>query len=364
MSDTPSSAPSQDTTVLVDLKRLLPVWVLAFAGAVGALMILRHSGARYLLTAVERGGDPCQVAAIREQAGLRIHRQLLRDVARAQQDRATPQDPAAPSALGILKGDPRLDEARGPLAEAVAGCPNSHYLYRDLSQLAYWQGDEAAAHELMGRYFRASNLPADAAVEFRLALDAEPDRASARIELAKLRLDQSDTTDALALLSPLLDRLEELPGGTLAAARLAEARGDRDSAWELAKEAVRLVPADREAFAFAQRLADGRTRWVESGDFFAEVAALPGALAGPTHHLAGIFYRNGEAWPQALGQFSRAAELLPRNHLVQFDHATELWRSGDFAGAKAAYQRAAEADLEGTVALRLQSPIDPTAPGP
>lgn len=349
-------------SLAADLRRMAPVWAIVFAGVAGTLLILRHTGRKYIERGLYEGGDACTVAGIRASAGGMLFAKLKHD-AESKRRAATGADPAAAreDALGLMKGDPRLREAREHLAAAARLCPGYESLYLDLSEIALWEGERGLAHLLLGRYHLARGERAEARDEFTLAIEGLPDNPEPRIALASVLLDDGETSSARERVTQTGDLVAKSPEGLSVLARLASIDRRDEEALDLVVKGLRIEPSNARLVdqlrVLAQQLGDP----ARAGGIYAEVARLPGSHRAGMHHLAGIYFTQAGRHAEAEGELREAASLAPNNVGVLFDHAVSLWRIGRYDAARDVYNRARAVDLEQAVLLRRDSPVDPLA---
>jgi tetratricopeptide (TPR) repeat protein len=235
-------------------------------------------------------------------------------------------------------------------------------LSQSAAALAQWQRAEvadpqnpalekrlAAAYETQGNYVAARKaltqaaelVPADARAQHRLALllaASQPELSLGHFERAMV-LDPSLEPS----LRPLLEALNKAVGEATPAARLTEAGRALSAAGELVlseqalQAALTLEPRSPGALALL-----GQVRESLGEDGLAEMqTALEMAPRDPQMQiLMGLFWlRRGEE-KLGLPHFAKAAALDPQSPLTQAAHADALARTGDLAGAYAAYERA------------------------
>jgi Tfp pilus assembly protein PilF len=152
--------------------------------------------------------------------------------------------------VALRKGDP--EQALGFYRRAVAAEPADPRLRRRLAGLKLQVTERRVA---AARAAREQGRPADAVAEFQAALDAAPEVAEVRVELAELLVAQADVAGAVAV-------LEADPGGDRAVLlRLGELlAGEREFERAIAAYRVLLArdPGDAEALARATELRQAR----------------------------------------------------------------------------------------------------------
>lgn len=346
-----------------DIRRMLPVWIIVLASAVATLLVLRHTGKKFLREGLLRGGDACAVGEMHARAGERIFRGLQED-AEARRKDALAKDPKAVSRAltGILAGDPRVREARAHFEESVRLCPTLAYLHRDLSALAEWDGDRARAHLHLGLASRAEGDRDQARAEFALAVAADPELADAQLALAESMLDDGDTDEARDLLAALPQDARETSRGAVVAGRIAITDLQYDAAATLLAEALRRDPTNADLNRQLGVALDNLRDWPRAGALYAEIARLPNAAGAQPYHRAGIYFLRAAKHAEAEREFAQAVRIAPRNVAIQFDYALSLWHQKKFAAARDAYRAAQEVDIEATIRLKDSTGIDPSIP--
>jgi tetratricopeptide (TPR) repeat protein len=260
----------------------------------------------------------------------------------------------------------RLAEAEKDLADALRRNPHdaaaleqSAQVY--LRQLKYAEAEKAASQALQfiqssasGHYLRAQALrglgrPFDEQQELKLALRENPALLSARVDLSRNLRSAKSAADALAVLDeapsaqrqdPLL--LEERVWVLMAQGRFADARADVEHALSQSRRVPVLVQAGLVALQ-EKRGAAGRAFLEEAlraePESMEALNAIAISLASEGNQAAGV------------GRVRKQAALLPKSAPVQVMLGDWLERSGDRAGAQAAYAAALAVDPNLTTAI-------------
>jgi tetratricopeptide (TPR) repeat protein len=346
-----------------DIRRMLPVWIIVLASAVATLLVLRHTGTKFLREGLLRGGDACTVGEMHARAGERIFRRLLEEAEARRRD-ALAKDPAAISRAmtGILKGDPRVRQARAHFEQGVRLCPTLAYLHRDLATLAEWDGDRARAHLHLGLASRAESDRDQARAEFTLAAAADPSLTEAQLALAESMLDDGDTDEARDLLASLPPAARETSRGAVVAGRIAITDRQYDAAATLLAEALRRDPTNADLNRQLGVALDNLRDWPRAGALYSEIARLPNAAGAQPYHRAGIYFLRAGKYAEAERELAQAARIAPRNVAIQYDYALSLWHQKKYAAARDAYRAAQEVDFEAVIRLKDRTGIDPSVP--
>lgn len=333
----PARTNLESKTLWGDVRRMAPVWAIVGAAAVAALVSIRLSGAEYLRAGVVELADKCRVAEIQLEAGRRTWRTLLEVV------KESPNRARAESSMGELKGDARLAKARGQLQEAVELCPRIRGAHRLMADLAWWEGNAAETHYLLGAEHRAEGEWSMALAEFEtaIAIDAKHDRAPlAAAEMAS-KLGQWEAVEkALASLDPAS---RERPAALRVRAALAERRGAPEEAISDLFAAADLEPGNVDTIRALFRLYYDRDDRLTAADRILKNVLSAQSPEAESYHQAALLYMRGEVWQKGLDAIEMAIALAPNNVDLQFDKAIMLSHLG----------RVAEARRVGEIALSI-----------
>ena len=198
-------------------------------------------------------------------------------------------------------------DAHNPDVLYFLGVASSELATSELGRLHKLAPDGPRAHQLLGRSFRLQQRLAEAAAEYELALAADPTLLEALLELAEIRREESNCTEAAALYRRAEDVKATYDGSYGLGVCLA-AQGDHRGAIERFRTALRRDPESAVAwFGLGSSLLQLR-------DDAGAVSALTRAVAlqprmRQAHYLLGRAYAAmGEA-ERSRQAFARAEEL-------------------------------------------------------
>lgn len=124
-------------------------------------------------------------------------------------------------------------------------------------------------------------------------------------------------------------------------------------ALDAADRAIKLDPSNGEAYAYKAALLD-------KNDLVGQEALLKQALAarplacGCEHHIYGEYLRETGRLKDSIAQFRRGVAVLPLNPFTQDSLGNVLLYTGDFEGAKQAFDAAADLDSDATLRDKIR----------
>ena len=326
-------------SLLTDIVRMLPVWLIVFVTVAGALFVIRANGARYISAGIYSQRDTCQVAEIRYEAGRRLWREMIEEIgSREAADRGR-------SSLGQLKGDPRIVSARTELLAALEACPRIRGPHGILSDLAWFEGNTGAMHYHMGMEHVAAREWDEALAEFRSAAEIDPEKMEyvlAQAEMAARREQWNEAEQAIARLngSPLMESAGALRVRAVLALR-DEQPDESLAAW---RDALEKEKGHADTVRALYQAYWPREDKVQGARFIEQQLDDAQAPEAESYHLASLLYMEKEEYASAVKAIDKAIAIAPNNIFLLFDKAIMLHRLGDDAGARDAGHRAMNMD--------------------
>jgi tetratricopeptide (TPR) repeat protein len=244
---------------------------------------------------------------------------------------AAPEEAAANALLGqaaLERGDFR--EAADQLEKALRGAPGANRLHYPLSRAWRGLGDEAKAAEHLGKVGTVGVRPFDPILE---EVESLRTGERARLENGKRAYNAGRVAEAAEEFRRALEvRPESVEARINLAAALAR-QGDRDGAIARLREAVELAPANATArFNLGLLLAAGGSSPEAIDHLAAAVAARP-QDAEARRELARLL-RDAGRYEEALKEYGQAVEKAPSDEGARLGRAETLVRTGRYREAR------------------------------
>lgn len=238
-----------------------------------------------------------------------------------------------------LLAEHRLDDAERAFRNALAGGAEEVASHAGLAEVARRRGDLPAAIEILTAVSRRH--PSTTRLAVQLADDL---RALGRHQ------------EAEAQIGALLERGVDSEQLRLVAGRLAEARGDVDSAIEDYQRATGLRPERAPAFLRLGCLLLAKGRLAEAEPALRRAIALVPHEGKAYAALAELMRRRGDR-AEAVNLLGKAVECLPQNTKLRLRLVGELFKSGDHSQARECLRHLPEQARRGEAALLLEARI-------
>lgn len=321
------AAALQPETVRTALRRMLPVWLVVFATAAGAIFLIRESGRRFLEAGYYSQADTCNVGEIKYLAAMKIFRALSADAAARGKD-VDATNFAKASTLGAFRGDARIAEARALLKEAILRCPPIRGADEALAAIEWWDGNEALSHRHLGEEHRRLGETSMARTEFETALGLEPENTEYLLALAEELTREQRVADAAALLRTAPPQAADSPPALRILAKEAGEAGRLDEAIDFVKRALEAEPGHGDAINDLVRFGNVSGKTLETCQWAAgnlRTARAPEARSW--HSLGQNFMRIG-SHDLALDALDQAFAIAPNSVGVMMDRALVLHELG------------------------------------
>ena len=329
-------------TLREDILRMAPVWCVVSATALFALLGMRHFAEGHLRQAIVSTPDACAYAEVHLTRGRQLMAQLREQGGTRILETLRPEE----ASLGILKDSPIVTEARQSFVTARNLCPSNVEVLSYLATIEWYAGDRATCYHYLAEYLVSQNRLEEAEVNFRIALDAEPDHAAALTGLAQALRRQGRTAEALDLLLPRADSLQETVDGRLALGLVFAARGESLRAWDLLGSVLDAFPGDSELMRVYTQVARTLGRQAEGAETLMAVDQAGRRLSPILFHHAAILYSDLADLPNEERALARALDLNPTNVALWVSYAIVLHRQNKGAAAQDAIRRASDIDRQ------------------
>jgi tetratricopeptide (TPR) repeat protein len=341
--------------LLADLRRMAPVWGIVAGTAVLATLGMRAAAEHHLRAALAASPNACAYAAVHVARGINLVDQMREQGGAVILESLKPGDPS----LGVLRDRPVVAEARAAFRKAIALCPDLVEAHTQLALAEWYGGDLAACYLALARALVLQQRPAEAIINYRLALETAPDSIDALAGLSMALRRAGNRREALDLLLPRLEAVEAVPSGRAALGLALAANGEHRRALDPLRAALADSPADSDLIrALADSaIAVGEER--SAADFLLQLAGPEGRLTAVGYHHAAILYgRLGDLQAEA-NALRNAVRLAPNNVGLRTSLAICLHRLGNTAAARDEIRRAMEIDIRYVLERIRESGVDP-----
>jgi tetratricopeptide (TPR) repeat protein len=214
-----------------------------------------------------------------------------------------------------------------------------------LAATAACSSPTADDHLARADQFRANGQAAEAVIEYRTALQIDPQRGDIRVKLAEVYLEQRNPAGALREYVRAADLLTGDVETQLKAGSLLLLAGAYDDAKARAEKALELQPSSGDAMLLMANAMAGLRDLDGALSQFQEAAALNPSQAGAHLGIGAVQLAKGDA-AAAEASFNHAVEVAPASLEARLARANFLWAS----------RRLPEAEQE----LRAALGIDPS----
>ncbi len=307
------------STLACDIKRMLPVWLIVFATAAGALIVIRYNGVRYLERGLYAQADTCAVADIYFESGMAVWRDLAAQVAK------NPTRGELHGALGELEGTPKLDEARQKFLQAIEICPRQQGPNNALASIEYWDGNEALSHYYLAQEHLLIQEYDMARIELETAWDLDSENSDIVLALANVCTRQKRWDDVEQYLESSGADARDSAEGLLIRGTLAFERKQFEESLELLRQSLELEPGRREAIDHLINIYAYRRDAKEGADWMMENLKSAKAPYAGSYHRLEILYTDLKEFESALDAIERALALSPNNVRLLLEKAYCLY---------------------------------------
>lgn len=349
------SEKSAPASLLSDLRRMAPVWLIVCTTAVVAVFAMRSIGERHLREAVEASSNACEYSRIYMARGMVLMERIRGGAAPVILESIRPGDPT----LGILSGNEDLAEARNAFSRVRELCPIEAEASMQLAVLEWYDGRETESYLHLGDFLLATNRNDEAIITYQVTLDQDPRSMEAMAGLAVALVDAGRVEEAREVADANSATLMESPRGLFALGSVEAAAGNHAVARDHLKTMLLANPSHVRAIRLLFRLSN-HTEWAgETADFLAnlEESGLRTHVEG--FHLAALLYNEVGNYEGAERALRRALVLSPHQIVLHFDHAVSLHRLGRRNAARDALRRALEIDSAWVMRMIEESGVDP-----
>ncbi len=244
---------------------------------------------------------------------------------------ATPEDAAVNALLGqaaLERGDFR--EAADRLEKALRGAPGANRLHYPLSRAYRGLGEEGKAAEHLGKVGTVGVRPADPILE---QLESLRTGERARLESGKRAYNAGRLAEAAEEFRRALEARPESVEARINLAATLAGQGDREGAIARLREAVELAPANATArFNLGLLLAAGGSSREAIDHLAAAVAARP--QDAEAHRELARLLRDAGRYEEALKEYAKAVEIAPSDEAARLGRAETLVRTGRYQEAR------------------------------
>ena len=343
----------RNKSIAADLRRMGPVLGIVLGTAVVSLVSIRSLGVQHLRAATASHPDACRIADMHQNVAASLMPEIRTDS--LDKSKAAP----SPDALGRLKDDPRVDKVIGELTRAIDLCPTRELLHEMAASAHWYDGSASLTYYHLGRRALLLKQPAEAAIQFRLAMEADSKADLPLYYLALSLREAGDSAGARKLVEENLARFEAQVDGQLVAGRVLAVDGDPGKAAQLLQNGLLARPSDEEAIRELSTLALRTNRLKETADFLVsldsqERRTIPGALSN-----AASLYRREQNLVGEEDALRRALRLFPNSAVLNFELAVVLHKTGRKSEARDLTRRAMEHSRSVTLKLIQERGIDP-----
>lgn len=257
-------------------------------------------------------------------------------------------------------GQQRIEDARATFGQVLETDPDNREARRGMVQVELEAGNAGAAKAEVERLVAAGDAGADVWVikgelelheeridaareAFARAVELEPQNPAARIGLARslVRLEQLDA--AANELDALGSAANEDPRVNFVRFRIAEARGDRNTALQHLRTVLQAAPMHRESLIGAAKLHFANGEYVRAGDYVARILELEPGNAAARRMLGAIQLASGRLEDVAgLGDIDKPAPDEIQNPSLLALLGTAYLKHGRAEDSRESLTRAAE----------------------
>ena len=351
---------SQETPSLMhDLRRMVPVWILVIGTALVIVLMVRVAGTWHLKRTAYGEENSCEFA---ELYVVRALQKLddVRDLAAAARMETIQANPESLNrdTLGLLSDDPLFQGVKADLNRALEICPTRSQAHSTLALVDWYLGNATAAYTHLGNYHLLEDRRELALVAFRVATEESPSDLEALRGLALALLEMGRKQDALEVVEGHELTLSQSAQGKIALGRVYSATPQKSKAIEYLKGGLSELPADRQAILTLVNNYRQQGNIREGADFLMTLGKDKRTIA-ESYHNAAILYRQLEDYESQAQALKKALELAPRNADLHFQLAVALYRLGRYSEARDRVQVASEHNLESVLRGIDRSGIDP-----
>jgi tetratricopeptide (TPR) repeat protein len=238
-------------------------------------------------------------------------------------------------------------------AHLLGRSEQANALFRDAAALI---GDDPALQVAWGELFLDKQNQAEAVRSFRAALMGDRRNPAPFVGVARALLDENSQASRELIARALALNESYVPAYVL----LAELELDedhRDAARQALDQALAVNPSSLEALALAAGMAFVEDRTADFDDTIRRVLAI-NPRDGEAYRVAGAIAARHYRFDAAVDLVRKAIALDPDNTRAYADLGTDLLRTGDEAGARAALDRAFREDPYDVVSYNLLGLLD------
>ncbi|MEQ8820453.1 MAG: tetratricopeptide repeat protein [Sumerlaeia bacterium] len=356
------SSPAQrrdpNASILVEFKRMAPVWGIVLGAAVIALVSIRFTGAHFLREGIFESDETCRIAEIYQEAGKRHWNSMRQDVATNLEGKAASGE-RNPKSAGLMAGDERVAAARQELQKAIEYCPTLASAYVYLADIAWWAGDQAQSHFEQARAHEVYHELPMAMAEYQAALETEPSLEKARLALADVATRLNRWDEARATLDGATAEQQDSAPALRARAAIALHEGERQRAKDLYRESLAKEPTNRVALMAMLALSKEMEEGSEGAQYVYELLERERVGDASLFHAVALVFIQNQQWKPALSALDRAVGIAPNSVELHFDRAVALYRLGEKDKARVAAERAMDLNFEKYQQLVVGYDIDP-----
>ncbi len=355
------------TSLVDDLKKLIPVWLIVFGSATGLILTLEWSGKRYLEESLFGSRENCAVAGIYESRAIANLRRLEVKVLESRialtgergQFGFLTED--ARNVLNTLEGNQQAQKIIEDLERAIELCPQRRQGFLELGFAYLYVGKLPEAMYSYGQFLISKGEIDTAIVAFQRGLEEDAGNPRLLEGLLSALYRNRQYQRALQLYDSNQETIAATNPGKVAAGRLLNWAGRHSEAETYLaqaltsnihlEEGIRAYEDAMLAQNKRRQLADNLVTWNE--DRNRNAFSL---------HLAAIHYRHLEDFIAEESAIQKALTVFPNSAAIHFDHAVSLWRLERYAEARNSLNRALSLNFQFVMDQIDSSGIDPRVP--
>jgi len=343
----------RNKSIAADLRRMGPVLGIVLGTAVVSLVSIRSLGVQHLRAATASHPDACRIADMHQNNAA----SLMPEIRTESLEKA--KTAPSPEALGRLRDDARVDKVIEELNRAIDLCPARELLHEMVASAYWYDGAATMTYYHLGRRALLLKHPDEAAIQFRLAMEADPKADLPLYYLALSIREAGDAAGARKVVEENLPRFESQVDGQLVAGRVLASDGDAAQAAQLLQKGLLARPTDEDAIRDLSTLALRSNRLRETADFLVSLdlqdrRTIPAALS----NAASLYRREGNLVGEE-DALRRALRLFPNSAVLNFELAVVLHKTDRKSEARDLTRRAMEHSRSVTLKLIQERGIDP-----
>lgn len=329
--------------LILDLRKMLPVWLIMLTLVIGALFAIRANAVHYLEAGIIEQSHAPSVAEVTYLAGVHTWRQVVKKVETSAKQGDFIGKP------GELSGDPLVEKALEQFSKTLEIFPLVPDTHTKLAQLEYWNGNEAQAYFHLAKEALLQNNLQRAEYNLSHAILLEPENQEFQLSLASNFARQYRWDKAKEISESLTMDVEKSAEALQLLARIRLAEGDKNGALELTEKALKVNPSLAESYEIYLSIVFDRDDLLERLAFLEE--NLKGStFNSPTiYHQIGLLYIEKESYEDALRLYEQVVLMVPQNVRILVEKAFILAKLNRQAEARLLLERALSINYDGFI---------------